>query len=125
MFDLIEKIRNKPEGTKKRIAFLTALSFSSVIAVIWLSVIYPDLRFIENQKQSAAAVESGPTENFLRNIKEGFSGAKEQINNIKQSVSNIASSTKYIQNNTMETDTVYDESSTTSSTINEDFSAGI
>ncbi len=125
MFDLIEKIRNKPERAKKRIAFLTALSFSSVIAVIWLSVIYPDLRFVENQKQSAAAVESGPTESFFRNIKEGFSGAKQQIDNIKESISGIASTTKHIQNNTTDTEPVYEESSVASTTINEDFDAGI
>lgn len=125
MFELIEKIRNKPERAKKRIAFLTALSFSSVIVVIWLSVIYPDLRFVENQKQSAAAVESGPTESFLKNIKEGFSGAKKQIDNIKQSISSIASSTNHIQNNTADPEPTYEESLVASSTINEDFSAGI
>ncbi len=125
VFNLIEKLRQKPEGAKKRIAFLASFSFSVLILGIWFSVIYPDFKFKEKQKQSAAAVESGPTESFFKNIKDGFSGAKEQIDIIKQSVSNIASSTKHIQNNSADIDVNYVQPPIASSTINSDFEAGI
>ena len=48
MFNALEKLRQKPESVKKQIAFAVALSFAGIIFLVWLTVVYPDLRK-ENQ----------------------------------------------------------------------------
>ncbi len=95
MFDLIEKLRQKPESSKKKIAFLTSFSLAGLIFVIWLSVIYPDFSFKEKQKQVANSNNTGMFSSFMSNISEGIGGIKEQLNSVKDLVSSISTSTHY------------------------------
>ncbi len=113
MFDFIERLRQKPESSKKKIAFLTSFALVGLIFAVWLSVIYPDFRFREKQKQTAAAVETSPTSSFFENIKEGFSGIKSQIKNIKDSISSVGTSTYYVSNNVNTSSISQPESTTT------------
>lgn len=99
MFEYLEKIRQKPERTKNRIAFLSAFSFSGLIFVVWLTVIYPDITFQERQKQAASVNEAGMFSSFIENFKEGFSGIKNEANGIKDMVSSISTSTMFYQSN--------------------------
>ncbi len=40
LFDRIEKLRNKPEGARKRTAILGAFLVTGIIAIIWLSIVF-------------------------------------------------------------------------------------
>ncbi len=99
MFEIIEKIRRKPESSKNKIAFLTSFTVSGFIFVIWLTVIYPDLSFVEKQKQVASAGEAGVFSSFVENVKQGFVGIKQEAGMIKNIINNVvvnvATSTHY------------------------------
>jgi hypothetical protein len=99
MFDYIEKLRQKSDKSKRWIAFLSSFSFAGLIFVVWLSVIYPDFRFQEKQRQTASANEASPVGSFFSNMKEGFAGVKKQVDDMKDVVSGISSSTYYVSNN--------------------------
>lgn len=113
MFDLIERLRQKPDGAKKRIAFLTSLSLTGFIFAIWLSVIYPDFSFKERQKQTASANKAGMFSSFVANITEGFGGVKTQINNIKDAVSSLSTTTHYTVDTEASSTVVTGQSTTT------------
>jgi predicted PurR-regulated permease PerM len=99
VFQLIEKLRQKPDGAKKRIAFLVSFSFSVCIFVIWLTVVFPDFNFIEKQKQKAKVPETGAISIFIQNIKQSFGSIKEEAGMIKNlinnTVSNVSTTTYY------------------------------
>ena len=61
MFDLIEKLRQKPNRTKKLIAFLGALLFVGIIFVIWLSVILPDFEHSQTKLNDCLATSGQRT----------------------------------------------------------------
>lgn len=90
MFEYIEKLRQKPEKTKKQVAFLIALSFSGLIFVIWLSVIFPEWR--EGERKEAKVVKSEPTplSGFMANLSAGIDGMKEQFSELKDTVTSLA-----------------------------------
>lgn len=87
MFKLIENLRTKPESTKKQVAFLVALSFSGLIFVIWLSVIYPEWRKGEKKEEKVVSSEPHPLAGFMANLSTGIGGMKEQFSEIKKSIS--------------------------------------
>lgn len=85
MFELLEKLRQKPESTKQKVAFLTAFSFAGLIFVIWLSVIYPDWRQVEKKEAAASKNEPGPLAGFSNNFSDGFQNLKKQFTELKNS----------------------------------------
>ena len=118
MFDFIERLRQKSDGSKKKIAFLTSFSLAGLIFVVWLSVIYPDFSFKEKQKQTATAHDTGVFSSFLANMSEGFKGVKDQFNAAKEAVSSLSTSTHYrTETDTTEAD-FYTETATTSEEVN-------
>ena len=127
MFEYIEKLRQKSEKSKRWIAFLTSFSFAGLIFVVWLSVIYPDFRFQEKQRQTATVNEASPVGSFFSNMKEGFAGVKKQVDDIKGIVSGMSSSTYYVSNNATDTPVDVVEQGenpgevATSSPVNEEF----
>lgn len=87
MFEYIEKLRQKPEKTKKQVAFLVALTFSGLIFVVWLSVIYPDWRESERKEAKVVKLEPSPMAGFMANLSAGIDGMKDQFSGLKESVS--------------------------------------
>ncbi len=124
MFQLIEKLRQKPERTKKRIAFLASFSFSILILGVWFSVIYPDFKFKEKQKQSASVNQASPASSFFGNILEGFSGVKKQLGDVKNLVGSI-STTTFVSNPEEDISTSSVEFATSTEETETDFDAGI
>lgn len=59
MFDVLEKLRQKPEPTRRRIALLSAFSITLVIFIVWMTVIMPD--WTQNQNKQAEALSSQPS----------------------------------------------------------------
>ena len=95
MFELIEKLRQKPDGAKKRIAFFGALSISGIIFVIWLSVIYPNWKLGQSQEEKVANLEPSPISTFASTISSGFSAIKDQFLQIKSVISLFSSNPAY------------------------------
>jgi hypothetical protein len=124
VFNLIEKLRQKPDGAKKRIAFLASFSFSVLILGIWFSVIYPDFKFKEKQKQSASVNQASPASSFFENILEGFSGVKKQLEDVKDLVGSI-STTTFVSNPEEDISTSSVEFATSTDESEGDFEAGI
>lgn len=94
MFQYIEKLRAKPDSTKKQVAFIVAFVISGIIFVIWLSVIYPHWKEDQENIEKVSKVEPSPLAGFVDNITNGFSGIKEQYSNIKESMTFSATSTE-------------------------------
>ncbi len=107
MFEFIERLRQKSDKTKKRIAFLSAFCFVGLILVMWLTIVYPDFSFVQKQKQTASVGDTGMFDSFFANITEGFGGIKNQIQSMKDMFYSVSTSTHY---------TLTDESTTTIST---------
>jgi len=105
MFDLIEKLRAKPDSTKKQIAFLVALSVAGIIFVIWLSVIYPDWKEGEIKESNVAKIEPSPLSGFTSNFSNGLTSIKEQFSKLKESVSSFSNSPEYYRAETIGTST--------------------
>lgn len=88
MFDFIEKLRQKPEKTKRRIVFLTSFSIVGIIFVIWLSVVFSDFRKEDNLSNDPARGSSPLTSlsNFFSN---SVSSIGEEIYQVKELGANI------------------------------------
>jgi hypothetical protein len=93
MFNLIEKLRQKSDRTKKQIAFLTAFFIVGVIFVVWLSVIYPDFRQAQSQEARVSSLEPSPLSSFSDSVSSGVSSIKEKFSEIKTSVSSLSATT--------------------------------
>ena len=118
MFDLIEKLRQKPDGTKRRIAFLAAFFLSGFIFVIWLSVVYPDFRQQQSQENKVESLNPSPFSGFFETISGGFSGIGQQLNNIKEAVSSFSTNPAYYSATT----TISTTTETSFATTSESFS---
>ena len=87
MFDLIERLRQKPHGVKKRIAFFSAFSFSLVIFIIWFTVLYPDLK--QGEEKQTANAGSAPISTVSAMFEEGLSGISKSIADLKEAVASL------------------------------------
>lgn len=91
MFELIEKIRNKPEKTKNRIAFLSSLLFVGVIFVIWLTVLFPDFLGQNAKAEKITSSEPSAFSALFSTISQGFSDMGKNISQIKEVSSAVMS----------------------------------
>jgi len=117
MFEFIENLRQKPNSTKKKIAFLTSFSVSAIIFVVWISVIYPDMKN-ENRVISTTS-SSTPIETFTGFMSDGFSQMKEKLSEVANVFSSLSSTTSmyYATSTTQETTSARVESTTTEPNI--------
>jgi hypothetical protein len=93
MFEFLEKLRQKPENVKKRIAFLTAFSFAGIIFVVWLSIVYPDLKNSNPDKNSSKESEPTPLSALGENISAGFSSISGEFGEIKNMIGGFVQNT--------------------------------
>ena len=100
MFETIEKLRDKPESTKKKIAFLISLIVVLIIFVIWLSVIYPDFKKSKLRDESISKIEPSPVSAFTDSLSSGLSSISEQFNKIKEVMSSFSTSAEYYTSTT-------------------------
>ena len=103
MFELIEKLRQKPDSAKKKIAFFVALLTSGIIFVVWLSVIYPNWKLGQSQKEKVANLEPSPVSSLSSTISSGFSAIKDQFSQVKNVISSFSSSPAHYNSTTSET----------------------
>ncbi len=95
MFQTIEKLRGKPERTKKQIAFGGALLFAGIIFVIWLTVVYPSLKQEKNLGDKVNETKKSPVTSFKETFSAGVSGIGEQFKNIKEAISGFSVMPEY------------------------------
>lgn len=86
MLQFLENLKQKPESTKKYIAFSVAFFVSGIIFVVWLSVIYPDFRAKQDRKEYVSEIEKSPLTTLKESITTGVSGIKEEISKAKESL---------------------------------------
>lgn len=114
MFDFIERLRQKSDSSKKKIAFLVSFSISGFIFVVWLTVVLPDFSFSQKQKQAAAVGDAGLFYSFYSNLTEGWNGVQDQFKDLKDTVSSISTSTHYTVNDESADTSIVQENATTS-----------
>lgn len=84
MFKYIEKLRQKPDSVKKRMAFLTSFSFVGIIFIVWLSIIYPGFREQKNINDRVVASEPSPFSTFGDILSQSTSAIGEQFSKITE-----------------------------------------
>lgn len=89
MFEYLEKLRQKPEKTKTLIAFSTSLFFAGTILVVWLTVVFPDIKQDKAVRDRIASTEPSPFSIFFGNISDGFSGIKNQFDSAKEKITAV------------------------------------
>lgn len=67
MLNTVEKLREKPEAHRKRVAFIVAAIIAGIIFIVWLSVIGAKFG------QSAEVVKEQEGASLVAGVKEGFS----------------------------------------------------
>ena len=100
MFEYLEKLRQKPEGAKKRFAFLTAFTISGIIFVVWLSVIYPDLTEQKKRDDKVKNLESSPLSSFIENVSYGFGQIGKSFDGIKETIDMLKTQPEYYESST-------------------------
>ena len=87
MLNTIEKLREKPEPYRMRVAFVVAASISGIIFVVWLSVV--GVRF--NGGDERISEQEGPS--LVAGVKEGFSevfeSGREQFDDSRRELEDI------------------------------------
>ena len=102
MFDLIEKLRQKPENVKKRIAFLGAFFFSGVIFVIWLTIVLPNFTREQSNIEKISKSEPSPIGTFTETFKTGMSAIVEEVSKFRVAVQSMATTTYYVASSSRE-----------------------
>jgi amino acid transporter len=73
-FEILEKLRNKPEEFRKKVAFLAALILTAVIFFVWLGVTY----FMPHSPDSKVAESSpGPFDVLKQTFKDIYGKFKK------------------------------------------------
>jgi hypothetical protein len=87
MLNTIEKLREKPEAHRRRIAFVVSASIAGIIFVVWLSVV--GVRF--NSQENIISEKEGPS--LVAGVKEGFSevfeSGREQFDDSRRELESI------------------------------------
>ncbi len=95
MFELIERLRNKSDRTKKQVAFFVSIFIAGMIFIVWLSVIYPDFRKRQKKNDEVSNLEPSPLGTITETFVTAFSAIGEQFADLKESVSYITTSPAY------------------------------
>lgn len=86
MFDLLEKIRSRPDSHKKTFSAVASLLVTLVIFGVWITAFSPITRTSEIISQAQS--QDGPMKNFNRNLAQSFGVIGDQLNFIKEYFSN-------------------------------------
>ena len=92
MFEIIEKLRQKPDRTKKQIAFLVALLFAGIIFVIWLTVVYPSFKQDQKKVDAVSKLEPSPLKALGETFSTGASALGEEFGKLRETISSFTTS---------------------------------
>lgn len=91
MFKYLDNLRKKPDSYKKKFSILVSLLVVGLIFVVWLSVIYPDVRDM-GKKKAELRKDPTPANAFLSNMWDGFRSLGENFGNLNKTVSDLGNS---------------------------------
>ncbi len=89
MFELLEKLRGKSEGARKRIAFGVAFLIATVILAIWATVLYPDWNASQSQQAKVISASPSPLSTFGSTLSDGFSAIGTQFGELQHAMSSF------------------------------------
>ncbi len=93
-FEFLNKLQQKPEGYKKRIAFLVSFILTIVIFVAWLGI---NLSKLNRSDSDVVRNSELPSNNPINVLKESFGDLKatlsESLGGIKESFANLENAT--------------------------------
>src|SRR3990167_1696184 len=95
MFKYIEKLREKPDRTKKQIDFLASFALAGIIFVIWFSVIYPDFKQRQSKETAASKLSPSPISTFGFSFASSIAAIGDQFNKMKELISSFSSDPIY------------------------------
>ena len=95
MFNYLEKLGQKPDGAKKRIAFLVSFLCVGIIFVVWITAIYPQFGQEKSISDRISASETSPFSTFTAILSQSTSAIGEQISKIKQLGSSLYGGADY------------------------------
>ena len=95
MFELIEKLRAKPERVKKQIAFSVAFFLVGIIFVVWLGVIFPNWRGEQTKQDNVAKLEPSPISSFRETLSSSFKTLGSEFSRLKAAVSSFSTSPEH------------------------------
>lgn len=72
MLNTVERLREKPEAHRKRVAFMVSVIITGIIFIVWLSVIGTKFG------QSAGVVKEQDGASLVAGVKSGFSEVFEE-----------------------------------------------
>lgn len=105
MFELIEKLRQKPDSTKALVAFSVSLAFAGTIFLVWFTVVLPDIRQDNEIKEKMAKIEPSPFSTFFGNIANSFYALKDQVVDVKTKISEMSNTPVYYNSTSTKTNT--------------------
>ncbi len=91
MFELLERLRQKPEGVRKRFAFMVAFCVAGTILLIWASVVMLDWNESRTQQAQVEAASASPFSTFGASVATGFSAIGTQLGELKNTFTNLTS----------------------------------
>lgn len=120
---LLRQLQEKPETTRRHIAFGVTIVSTGVIVLVWLSLLYRN----SLQRQETVRDASNPLELFSEQLQEGWATVKEEygtakgtldelFNTLPEDVSTTTSSSSSVSTPS-ESDDFYDPISTSSSAL--------
>ena len=117
MFEYLEKLRQQPEGLRKRIAFLSALGFSLIILAVLVTVLYPDWHDGQTQQAKAEAMSPSPLSTFGSTLGDGFAAIGSQFGLLKNSISVFNSDAVHFSATSSEAAAIQSEGLVSTSTV--------
>ena len=109
MFDLIEKLRAKPEKTKTKIAFLSAFLVTGVIFVFWIGIIFPSWKNSQTPQNVVENKEPSPFDSLNTILSKSFKSIGEELNQLKNETSTFSKDLQGVS--TSSTDSNYTQNS--------------
>ncbi len=95
MFELIERLRQKPEHKKKQIAFLVSITFAGIIFAVWLSILLPSWKEDILREREVNNLEPSPASAMTETLGEGLSSISSQFKKIKDAAAVLTSEPEY------------------------------
>lgn len=90
MYDLIERLKQKPEHHRRRVAFGVSGGITAIIFILWASIIFPhDTKQIALQKQEVKPTTETPIatlRNGVAQVYEAFQALMQSTEDTKEKV---------------------------------------
>jgi uncharacterized membrane protein len=87
MFEKLEKLREKPEAYKMRIAFIISVSIAGIIFLVWLSVL--GARFRNNNSAETTENPEPAFAEFREEFSDAYDVGRTQFEKTKRELENI------------------------------------